>query len=134
MGMTEMMAHIHHGSLLASTEPGPLVDSPTDSPLSEQALALVLRKPWSDPEDDHASTSEQTDDDDEFEEITYDELRLSICPADPAHFAPVFGECRPRFVGAVGTQILTRNWPGGQTTSAPTTPPSSPARAHPSRD
>ena len=92
------MAHIHHGSLLASTEPGPLVDSPTDSPLSEQALALVLRKPWSDPEDDHASTSEQTDDDEEFEEITYDELRLSICPADPAHFAPVFGEC---LVGAV---------------------------------
>ena len=37
------------------------------------------------------------EEDDEFEEITYDELRLSLCPADPAHFAPVFGE-RPSIV------------------------------------
>ena len=42
------------------------------------------------PSDQLVLASEQLEED--FEEISYDELRLSICPADPAHFAPVFGE------------------------------------------
>ncbi|KAI1782302.1 hypothetical protein LXA43DRAFT_1145599 [Ganoderma leucocontextum] len=36
------------------------------------------------PSDDLLLASEQEDE--EFEEITYDELRLSLCPADPANF------------------------------------------------
>ena len=84
--------HSRRGSLPAPSETPVLADAPTDSHLSEQALALVWRKPSSVASDDHAYASEQTEDEEEFEEITYDELRLSICPADPAHFAPVFGE------------------------------------------
>ena len=127
------MPHSPDSSLPPSAGPSSLSHL-ADSPPSDQSLALVRRRSLSvDSDDPGYAPDPKADDDEDFEEITYDELRLSICPADPAHFAPVFGECRPRFVGAVGTQILTRNWPGGQTTSAPTTLPSSPAPAPPSR-
>ncbi|KAH9898156.1 hypothetical protein C8Q73DRAFT_388339 [Cubamyces lactineus] len=41
-------------------------------------------------EEDYPNSAEYIDDE-EFEEISYDELRLSIYPADPAHLASLFG-------------------------------------------
>ena len=84
------LASGRQGSLRASAEPSPLSATFTDSPPSEQAFALIPTKPPGTSSDDLILASEQVDE--EFEEITYDELRLSLCPADPAHFAPVFGE------------------------------------------
>ena len=84
--------HSHRRPLPPSSAPSPLADSTADRPSSEQALVLARKRAPSDASDDPAYASEQTEDEEEFEEITYDELRLSICPADPAHFAPVFGE------------------------------------------
>ena len=64
-----------------------------DSPPSDQSLTRVRARSLSvDSDDPGYAPDPRADDDDDFEEITYDELRLSICPADPAHFAPVFGE------------------------------------------
>ncbi|KAI0720030.1 hypothetical protein C8T65DRAFT_736201 [Cerioporus squamosus] len=62
-------------SLLEGREDG------TDGALG-RVLALVSRP------SDIQHTPEPLEED--FEEISYDELRLSLCPADPAHFAPVF--------------------------------------------
>ena len=84
------LASGRQGSLRASAAPSPLSATFTDSPPSEQAFAHIPTKPPGTSSDDLILASEQVDE--EFEEITYDELRLSLCPADPAHFAPVFGE------------------------------------------
>ncbi|OJT02712.1 hypothetical protein TRAPUB_6706 [Trametes pubescens] len=74
------------GPQRASTGPSPLAG--THHPLlSGQALASG--KTLGAALEDYASLPEHVEEDD-FEEISYDELRLSLCPADPAHFAPVF--------------------------------------------
>lgn len=78
-------ASSHQGSLRDSTDLSSLAGTSTDRPSSEQVLALATR-----PSDIHQRTPELLEED--FEEISYDELRLSLCPADPAHFAPVFGQ------------------------------------------
>lgn len=84
------LAHGRRGSLRVSAELSPPADTHTDRPPSEQALALIPRKAPGTSTDGLADASEPLEED--FEEILYDELRLSLCPADPAHFAPVFGE------------------------------------------
>ncbi len=87
------LANGRNGSRRVSTEPSPLSASftSTDIPTPEQAsFVLSPTKVPGEPSDDLILAPEQ--DDEDFEEITYDELRLSLCPADPAHFAPVFGE------------------------------------------
>ena len=89
------IAHSRHGSLRASTESSPLADIHTDRPPSEQALALIPGKDLSATSDALIPSPEPVEE--EFEEISYDELRLSLCPADPAHFAPVFGESSQPF-------------------------------------
>ena len=92
------LANGRRGSLRVSTEPSPLSASFTSadtSPAEQASFALSPTKVSGEPSDDLTLAPEQEDDD--FEEITYDELRLSLCPADPAHFAPVFGE-RPSIV------------------------------------
>lgn len=76
------------GPQRASTGPSPLAGT-HHALLSEQALASG--KTLGAALEDYASLPEHIEEDD-FEEISYDELRLSLCPADPAHFAPVFGE------------------------------------------
>ncbi len=91
----------HQSSLRDSADFSSLAGSSTDRPSSEQVLALVPHP------SDIPHTPEPLEE--EFEEISYDELRLSLCPADPAHFAPVFGEsvhslCYGSIVMGVGMQ------------------------------
>ncbi|RPD82316.1 hypothetical protein L226DRAFT_22641 [Lentinus tigrinus ALCF2SS1-7] len=75
------VASSHRGLLRDSANVSSL--AATNASSSEQVLALVPC-----PSDIHPHTPEPLEED--FEEISYDELRLSLCPADPAHFAPVF--------------------------------------------
>ncbi|TBU63700.1 hypothetical protein BD310DRAFT_520462 [Dichomitus squalens] len=82
------LANGRQGSLRASAGPSPLSATFTDNPPSEQAFALIPTSPSGAPSEGLPLASEQENE--EFEEITYDELRLSLCPADTAHFAPVF--------------------------------------------
>ena len=122
-------AHSRQGSPRASTELSPLADSHTDRSPSEQALrlALIPRKDPGTHTGQLVLASEPLEED--FEEISYDELRLSLCPADPAHFAPVFGEyalAPDHRTIVMGTRI--------QTINGPTTPPFCLAHAHLSAD
>ena len=125
------LASDRHGSLRVSAEPSPLSASftSTDNPSPEQDFARNPTKVPGEPSDDLVLAPEQADEEFEFEEITYDELRLSLCPADPAHFAPVFGEC-PSIVLIEVTVVTLRT----QTTSGHTIPLCSPVLAHPSLD
>ncbi|KAH9846862.1 hypothetical protein C2E23DRAFT_788603, partial [Lenzites betulinus] len=54
-----------------------------------RGLAFGPGKTYCAAPEDYAHTPEHLEED--FEEISYDELRLSICAADPAYFAAVFG-------------------------------------------
>ena len=99
------VASTHQGELRDPTDLSSLAGTSTDRHSSEQALALVPRD-----SDIHPHTPEPLEED--FEEISYDELRLSLCPADPAHFAPVFGEysqplCHETIM--TGTDLQTTN-------------------------
>ena len=77
------------GSQRVSTEPVALAG--THCLLSGQATTLGKTSFGAVAEEDYPNSTEYIDDE-EFEEISYDELRLSIYPADPAHLASLFGE------------------------------------------
>ncbi len=115
------LARGRQGSLRVSTDPSPLADDRTDRPPPEQTLVLVPQTPPATSSAEAALAPEPVEED--FEEISYDELRLSLCPADTTHFAPVFGEYAPTDRSA----IVMR--PRIQTTNAHIIPPSSPALA-----
>lgn len=123
------LASGRHGSLRVSAEPSPLSASftSTDNPSPEQDFALNPTKVLGEPSDDLVLAPEQADEG--FEEITYDELRLSLCPADPTHFAPVFGERRS--IVLIEAAIVTLR---PQTTSGHIILLYSPVLAHPSLD